>query len=253
LQALNIWLLQRAKPLPPRCGASSCFPQTYPTREFATFPEALHALARQPAFEAHTPRAAAFGVAGPVADNCCHMTNLSWVIDGDYLTTAHGIRSAPARLPVRRSSESVQAAMLSSSQTGLALSAAAMRLVALRSQQRPRPGRMAVLNDFEANGYGVTAVSDENVVVLNNVPAKPKARGRRGMQPARAPAHARTRRSVRCGISAIRAKQLRCAQGNGWSTDHVDVLLLCLGVTLGWRLNRQNVVPNVMQRVGHRA
>lgn len=35
---------------------------------------------------------------------------------------------------------------------------------------------MAVLNDFEANGYGVTAVSDENVVALHDVPAKPKAR-----------------------------------------------------------------------------
>lgn len=70
----------------------SCIPQTYPTREFPTFPEALQALARQPAFEAHTPRAAAFGVAGPVADNRCQMTNLNWVIDGDYLTTAYGVR-----------------------------------------------------------------------------------------------------------------------------------------------------------------
>ena len=32
-----------------------------------------------------------------------------------------------------------------------------------------------MLNDFEANGYGVTAVSDENLVVLNDVPEKPKA------------------------------------------------------------------------------
>ena len=69
-----------------------CVTQTYPTREFPTFPEALQALARQPAFEAHTPRAAAFGVAGPVADNRCQMTNLNWVIDGDYLTTTYGVR-----------------------------------------------------------------------------------------------------------------------------------------------------------------
>ena len=33
-----------------------------------------------------------------------------------------------------------------------------------------------MLNDFEANGYGVTAVNDENLVTLNDVPAKPKAR-----------------------------------------------------------------------------
>lgn len=77
----------------------SCAAQTYPTREFPTFPEALQALARQPAFEAHVPRAAAFGVAGPVADNRCQMTNLNWVIDGDYLTTAYGVRrAAPAPL-----------------------------------------------------------------------------------------------------------------------------------------------------------
>ena len=72
--------------------------QTYPTRDFPTFPEALQALARQPMFAQHTPRAAAFGVAGPVADNCCKMTNLDWVIDGDYLTTAYGVRHGWERL-----------------------------------------------------------------------------------------------------------------------------------------------------------
>ncbi len=34
--------------------------------------------------------------------------------------------------------------------------------------------RMAVLNDFEANGYGVTAVDEHHVVVLNDVPATHK-------------------------------------------------------------------------------
>lgn len=33
---------------------------------------------------------------------------------------------------------------------------------------------MAVLNDFEANGYGVTALEPEHVVVLNDVPPQPK-------------------------------------------------------------------------------
>jgi hypothetical protein len=208
---LEALLLQRVKPLPPRCGVSSRCPQTYPTRDFATFPEALHALARQPAFEAHTPRAAAFGVAGPVADNCCHMTNLSWVIDGDYLTTAHGIRSAPASLPVRRSSESSQAVTLSSGRLAPPCLQPPCVWYASKTQAEMSSARarMAVLNDFEANGYGVTAVSDENVVVLNNVPAKPKARGRRGLQPARAPAHTRTRRSVCCGHSTLEHKPCR--------------------------------------------
>ena len=34
--------------------------------------------------------------------------------------------------------------------------------------------RMAVLNDFEANGYGVTALDEQHVVVLNDVPATEK-------------------------------------------------------------------------------
>ena len=35
---------------------------------------------------------------------------------------------------------------------------------------------MAVLNDFEAAGYGVTAVRADDMVVLNDVEAEPKVR-----------------------------------------------------------------------------
>lgn len=49
-------------------------------------------VASQEVFQANLPRAAAFACAGPVANNKCEMTNLSWVIDGDYLSEAHGIR-----------------------------------------------------------------------------------------------------------------------------------------------------------------
>ena len=34
---------------------------------------------------------------------------------------------------------------------------------------KPDICRMAVLNDFEANGYGVTALDEEHLVVLNDV------------------------------------------------------------------------------------
>lgn len=34
---------------------------------------------------------------------------------------------------------------------------------------------MAVLNDFEACGYGVPALGPEDLLVLNNVPARDKA------------------------------------------------------------------------------
>lgn len=36
--------------------------------------------------------------------------------------------------------------------------------------------RVAVLNDFEANGYGVTALEPEHLVCLNEVPDVEKAR-----------------------------------------------------------------------------
>lgn len=35
--------------------------------------------------------------------------------------------------------------------------------------------RVAVLNDFEAAGYGITVISQNDYVVLNNVPAAPQA------------------------------------------------------------------------------
>ena len=60
----------------------------YPTSRHATFADALAALEREPAF-VH-PRAAAFAVAGPVSRNRCEMTNLSWTIDGDFLSQKLG-------------------------------------------------------------------------------------------------------------------------------------------------------------------
>ncbi|BDA42706.1 Glucokinase [Coccomyxa sp. Obi] len=101
--------------------------QIFPCKDFPTFPEALAEVARQEVFQANLPKAAAFACAGPVANNKCEMTNLSWVIDGDYLSEAHGIR-------------------------------------------------VAVLNDFEANGYGVTALQPDHLVCLNEVPEVEKVR-----------------------------------------------------------------------------
>ena len=36
--------------------------------------------------------------------------------------------------------------------------------------------RVAILNDFEAVGYGVPVLTDNDLVVLNDVPAEDKAR-----------------------------------------------------------------------------
>ena len=71
--------------------------QIYPTKEFATFPDALAEVARQDVFQANLPSAAAFACAGPVASSKCEMTNLSWVIDGPYLSHTHGIRYTPCK------------------------------------------------------------------------------------------------------------------------------------------------------------
>jgi len=35
--------------------------------------------------------------------------------------------------------------------------------------------RVAVLNDFEAAGYGITIISEKDYVVLNDMPAAPQA------------------------------------------------------------------------------
>ena len=75
--------------------AAVCMLQIYPTKEFSTFPDALMEVARQDVFQANLPSAAAFACAGPVARSKCEMTNLSWVIDGPYLSHTHGIRWTP--------------------------------------------------------------------------------------------------------------------------------------------------------------
>ena len=37
-------------------------------------------------------------------------------------------------------------------------------------------GRVAVLNDFEANGYGILALKPEDVIVLHDAQPQPKVR-----------------------------------------------------------------------------
>jgi len=68
--------------------------QIFPTRDYATFPDALHAVSQEEIFQSNTPSAAAFACAGPVTNNKCEMTNLDWTIDGEYLSATHGIRYA---------------------------------------------------------------------------------------------------------------------------------------------------------------
>jgi glucokinase len=66
-------------------------PQVYPTAEYDTFEDALDALYSEEVLQRHPPQSAALAVAGPVINNCCKMTNLKWVIDGQELTQRRGI------------------------------------------------------------------------------------------------------------------------------------------------------------------
>ncbi|KAK3265756.1 hypothetical protein CYMTET_25612 [Cymbomonas tetramitiformis] len=95
----------------------------FPAADFETFPEAFTAFIEATGYDGDIA-AAAFAVAGPVADNRCQMTNISWVVDGSELENTFDVK------------------------------------------------RVSVLNDFEAIGYGCTAVAEENLLVLNDVPQR---------------------------------------------------------------------------------
>ncbi len=73
------------------------------------------------------PQAACFGVAGPVHENRCRTTNLSWIVDAADL-------AADSHIP-----------------------------------------HVAVINDLEANGHGISCLEERDLFVLN--PGDPKAAG----------------------------------------------------------------------------
>lgn len=62
--------------------------ETLPSREFATFEEAVGAF-----LERHRPtvRRAGFGIAGPVLERRCQATNLPWVVDAAELEQRFGL------------------------------------------------------------------------------------------------------------------------------------------------------------------
>lgn len=68
--------------------------QTYETKDYPTFQDALNALCTFTDFQHSLPQSVALAVAGPVKDNVCEMTNLTWVIDGNHLTHKYGVRLA---------------------------------------------------------------------------------------------------------------------------------------------------------------
>lgn len=96
-----------------------------PTCEFERFDQALASFLELEESKHLPPKAAAFACAGPVKNNCCRFTNISWVVDKKQVEEEFGI---PCR----------------------------------------------VLNDFEAIGYGVTQLQDNQVLAIHDVPREEK-------------------------------------------------------------------------------
>ena len=70
--------------------------QVYPTKDYAAFEDALDEFYAEPVVGKDPPQSAALAVAGPVVDNRCKMTNLSWLIDGHDLSRRRGVLCAAA-------------------------------------------------------------------------------------------------------------------------------------------------------------
>ena len=69
------------------------FAKTYGTADHATFESVVREVYKESGVDEGSVDAACFAVAGPVADDKCNMTNLSWVIDGRALESTFGIAS----------------------------------------------------------------------------------------------------------------------------------------------------------------
>jgi glucokinase len=63
----------------------------YPTRDFRNLERVVRAF-----LDSHhlVPSVACFGVAGPVIDNCAHMANAGWTIDGAAIARVAGVKHA---------------------------------------------------------------------------------------------------------------------------------------------------------------
>jgi len=76
----------------------SAIAQVYPTKDYATFEDALDEFYAEPVVGRDPPQSAALAVAGPVVDNRCKMTNLSWLIDGHDLSRRRGVLCAAVHI-----------------------------------------------------------------------------------------------------------------------------------------------------------
>lgn len=66
--------------------------QFLPTKDYATFMDALGALLADKALASQKPQSAAFACAGPVVKGRCEMTNLGWTVDAAEVEKVYDIK-----------------------------------------------------------------------------------------------------------------------------------------------------------------
>ena len=81
---LQVWRTEKGE-------TTLVFENTYGTGDHPTFESCVEDLYEDSGVDASEVTAACFAVAGPVADDRCDMTNLSWVVDGPALAKKFGI------------------------------------------------------------------------------------------------------------------------------------------------------------------
>ncbi|EFJ43507.1 hypothetical protein VOLCADRAFT_106775 [Volvox carteri f. nagariensis] len=164
-------------------AATQLFAKVYPTSEYSTFDAVVDAFLSEPSVGQSPPQAAALAIAGAVNDNRCNMTNVNWIVDGDQLQAKHGFRSpirgspfvsAPPRTTIELSDLSQRI------HAGIILCVAPklhVRISVCNCVVQEAPGgdeeEVALLNDFEAVGYGIPALEPKDMVALNETPVAP--------------------------------------------------------------------------------
>jgi len=177
----------------PPTPTSTPHPQTYPTSQFVAFDDAMNTFLESNELNGIKPQAAALAVAGAVENNRCPMTNISWVIDGADLQRRFGFKCVCAGVGgvgwrwVGGSMCVVEGCTAAALWCGAVSAVCSPKTKVDTGEPKQTnhlchtttatatcncmiphpPPRVAVLNDFEAVGYGIPALGRDDVVAIN--------------------------------------------------------------------------------------
>ncbi|MEW5319893.1 MAG: hypothetical protein WDW38_011008 [Sanguina aurantia] len=108
-------------------GTAAIFSKTYATEQYKSFEDVMEVFMGCQEVRSRYPSVGTLAIAQNICqDDCCQMTNLSWLVNGPALSDAYGFQ-------------------------------------------------VYVLNDFEAVGHGISALSEDDLVPLNHALIKAKA------------------------------------------------------------------------------